>query len=145
MLRDRRQAGAVNAAAYAGEAGITECAGYVRVDFGSCNAAELAALYRGFAAFCLDNKVTRALLKAGDNDPRGHYRLRDALMTMAHLAEIPAEFKLALIPSTQAIEIVYREAQRHLRAAGLNAWVFDTENEAVDWLEGRQQGGRAAS
>ena len=127
------------------ESRITECGGYVRVDFGSCNATELSALYRAFAAFCLDNKVTRALLKAGDNDPRGHYRLRDALAMMAQLAPIPADFKLALIPSTQPIEAVYREAQQHLRAAGFNAWVFGTENEAVDWLEDRAVAGQTAS
>jgi hypothetical protein len=115
------------------------------VDFGSCNSSELSAVYRAFAEFCLDNKVTRALLKAGDNDPNGHYRLRDALTTMAQLAQIPAEFKLALIPSTRAIDAIYREAQHHLRAAGFNAWVFATENEAVDWLEGRAMGGQAAS
>ena len=135
----------MNAVAYAAEGRITECAGYLRVDFGSCNTAELSALYRAFTSFCLDNNVTRALLKAGDNDPNGHYRLRDALIAMAQLAQIPPEFKLALIPSTRAIETVYREAQRHLRAAGLNAWVFATEHEAVDWLQGRQLGGRAAS
>lgn len=130
---------------YGGEGRITQCGGYVRVDFGSCNASELSAVYRAFAEFCLDNKVTRALLKAGDNDPNGHYRLRDALTTMAQLAQIPAEFKLALIPSTRAIDAIYREAQHHLRAAGFNAWVFATEVEAVDWLEGRAMGGQAAS
>ena len=130
---------------YGDEGRITECGAYVRVDFNGCNISELAAVYRGFATFCLDNNVTRALLKAGDNDPNGHYRLRDALHAMAHLAQIPPEFKLALIPSTRAIEAIYREAQRHLRAAGLNAWVFADEQEAVDWLEGRQLGGRAAS
>jgi hypothetical protein len=130
---------------YGDEGRITQCGGYVRVDFNSCNVSELSALYRGFATFCLDNKVTRAMLKAGDNDPNGHYRLRDALISMAQLAQIPPEFKLALIPSTRAIDTIYREAQRHLRAAGLNAWVFAEECEAVDWLEGRTLGGRAAS
>lgn len=117
----------------------------MRVDFGSCNSTELAAVYQAFAAFCLDNKVTRALLKAGDDHPNGHYALRDALTTMARFAGIPADFKLALIPSTRPIEAVYREAQGHLRAAGLNAWVFAAENEAVDWLEDRAPGGLAAS
>lgn len=130
---------------YADEGRITACGGYVRVDFGSCNHAELSAVYQAFASFCHDNKVTSALLKAGDNDPNGHYRLRDALTTMAQLSQIPAEFKLALIPSTRAIESIYREAQHHLRAAGFNAWVFAAENEAVDWLEGRALGGRTAS
>ena len=71
---------------YAGEGRITECGSYLRVDFGSCNTAELSAVYRAFASFCLDNHVTRALLKAGDNDPNGHYRLRDALTTMGSSA-----------------------------------------------------------
>lgn len=128
-----------------GEGRITECGEYLRVDFGGCNASELSAVYRAFAAFCLENKVTRALLKAGDNDPNGHYRLRDALASMAQAADIAPEFKLALIPSTQAIEAIYREAQHHLRAAGFNAWVFADENDAVDWLEGRTLGGLAAS
>ena len=117
----------------------------MRVDFGSCNVAQLSAVYRAFADFCLDNKVTRALLKAGDNDPMGHYRLQDALSMMARGTPIAPEFKLALLPSTRAIEAVYREAERHLRAGGFNAWVFATEIEAVDWLEGRALGGRASS
>ena len=130
---------------HGGEGRITGCAGYVRVDFGGCNITELAAIYRAFAAFCLDNNVTRALLKAGDEDPRGHYRLRDALNMIAQRSQISPDFKLALIPSTQPIEMVYREAQGHLRAAGCHAWVFGTETEAVDWLEDRSVGGRTAS
>ena len=127
------------------EGRITRCGEFVRVDFEGCNSSELSAVYRAFATFCLDNKITSALLKAGDNDPRGHYRLRDALASMAQLGDIPPEFKLALIPSTRAIEAIYREAQGHLRAAGFNAWVFADEDEAVDWLEGRASGGLAAS
>jgi hypothetical protein len=124
---------------------ITECGGYVRVDFGGCDYTELSLVYLAFAAFCLDHKVTNVLLKAGDEDPKGHYRLRDALTTIAQGNRIAPEFKLALIPSTRAIEAIYQEAQRHLRAAGLNAWVFATELEAVDWLEGRSLSGRTAS
>ena len=130
---------------YGDEGRITGSPGYVRVDFGGCNSAELAAVYRAFTAFCLDNDVTRALLKAGDDYPNGHYGLRDALNAIAQVARMPADFKLALIPSTRPIEMVYREAQHHLRAAGCNAWVFVTESEAVDWLEGRVLGGQAAS
>jgi hypothetical protein len=130
---------------YGDEGRITECPGYVRVDFGGCNSAELAAVYRAFAALCLDRDVSRALLKAGDEDPRGHYGLRVALSTIARRAAIRPDFKLALIPSTRPIEAVYREAQQHLRAAGFNAWVFGSETEALDWLEDRSVGGRTAS
>jgi transposase-like protein len=124
---------------------ITECPGYVRVDFGNCNSVELAEVYSAFTAFCLENQVTRALLKAGDDFPNGHYALRHALNAMARDARIPADFKLALIPSTRPIERVYREAQHHLRAAGCNAWVFGTESEALDWLEDRAVAGQTAS
>ena len=144
-LRNRPQPGEPSAVDYGDQGSITQCTGYLRVDFGGCDSTELSAIYREFASFCLDNNVTRALLKAGDNDPNGHYRLRDALTTMARVAPIAPEFKLALIPSTRAIESIYREAQHHLRAAGFNAWVFSTESEAVDWLQGRALGGRTAS
>ena len=130
---------------YGDEARITQCDGYVRVDFASCNSAQLSAVYRAFAALCVDRQVSRALLKAGDDDPRGHYALRDALVAIGRRDGIATDFMLALIPSTGPIEAIYREAQQHLRAAGLNAWVFGSENEAVDWLEGRSVGGLAAS
>src|ERR1700682_4170160 len=103
---------------------ITECDGYVRVDFGSCSSAELSEVYHAFAVLCVDKQASRALLKAGDDYPPGHYGLREALRAMAMRGEIPPEFKLALIPSTGPIEAVYREAQQHLRATGFNAWVF---------------------
>ncbi len=124
---------------------ITECAGYVRVDFGSCSSAELSEVYRAFAALCVHKQANRALLKAGDDYPDGHYALRSALVDMATRAAIPLDFKLALLPSTLPIEAVYREAQQDLRAAGCNAWVFRSEDDAVDWLEGRATSGITAS
>ena len=124
---------------------ITECSGYVRVDFGSGNCGETSATYRSFADFCIGRPVSCALLEAGDNDPLGHARLGDALETMARAAAIPQDFKLALVASTAPVHAVYREAQRELRAAGVNAWVFDSGSEAVEWLEGRTPSGPMAS
>jgi hypothetical protein len=129
-----------------GDGHITEsAAGYLRVDFRSCSSAELSEVYRAFAVLCIDTHATGALLKAGDDYAPGHYGVRDALKAMATRAMIPNNFKLALIPSTRSIEAVYRETQQHLRAAGFNAWVFRSENEAVDWLEGRATAGETAS
>jgi hypothetical protein len=124
---------------------ITECPQYLRVDFGSCNAFELTDLYRAFADICIGQRVNRALLNAGDEDPGGHSRLREAIAAMARAAAIPQDFKLALVASTPPVEALYRDAQQALRAVGLNAWVFDTVREAVDWLEGRSPAGRTAS
>ncbi len=112
----------------------------MRVDFGDCSAGELSEIYGAFARVCMDRRADRALLKAGDDHPPGHYALRDALHTMAAHAAVPADFKLALMASSGAIEAVFREAQQHLRAAGFNAWVFGTEPEALAWLQGRAHG-----
>ena len=127
------------------ESRITEGPEYVRVDFGSSDCLELVAIYRSFVDLCVGKQVKGALLKAGDNAPDGHYQLREALSTMARSVAIPPYFKLALVASTAPVEAVYREAQQALRAIGLNAWVFDTVPEAVEWLEGRAAGGRMAS
>jgi hypothetical protein len=124
---------------------ITEGPGYVRVDFGSGNCAEISQTYRSFADRCIGRPVSSALLEAGDNDPLGHTRLRDALEAMSRAAAIPQDFKLALVANTRAIQTVYQEAQHALRAAGVNAWVFDSTSEAVEWLEGRTPCGPMAS
>lgn len=102
-------------------------------------------IYLAFAALCVDRHVNRALLKAGDDEPRGHYGLRDALEAMAVRAAVPYDFKLALVPSTRAVEAVYRHAQQRLRAAGLNAWVFGNEDDAMSWLEGHAASGPMVS
>jgi hypothetical protein len=130
---------------HAAESRITECPQYVRVDFGSCDCLELSETYRSFADLCIGKQVNRALLKAGDNAPEGHRQLRELLSAMARTVAIPPDFKLALVASTSPIEAVYREAQQALRAIGLNAWVFDTVPEAVEWLEGRTAPGQMAS
>lgn len=124
---------------------ISRSPGYVRVDFGSCNVLELTEAYRDFADLCIGTNVNRALLAAGDNEPEGHRQLRELLWAVARTAAIPPDFKLALVPSTPAIAEVYREAQQTFRAIGLNAWVFDTVPEALDWLHGPTSGGRMVS
>ncbi len=124
---------------------ITVSSGCVRVDFGSCTYNELHDIYRAFAFVCADKHADRALLKAGDDDPEGHDALSDAVQAMARRSPLRSDFKLALVPSTGPIEAVYREKQRLLRAAGVNAWVFGTEGDALEWLEGRATDGPTAS
>jgi len=122
---------------------ITECPEYLRVDFGAADSLEITATYRSFADRYIGKPARHVLLEAGDTDPSGHRRLRDALETMARA--IPPDFKLALVASTSAVNALYREAQQTLRAAGLNAWVFESRADAVAWLEGRSRGGLMTS
>lgn len=124
---------------------ITEFPDYLHVEFGSASCLELSETYRSFARWCIGGQVNGALLTAGDNDPEGHRRLGEVLLEMARAAAISPDFKLALVPSTLAIQAVYRDAQHALRAVGVNAWVFDTEGKAVAWLEGRVAAGPMTS
>ena len=127
------------------ESRIVERGKYVRVDFGSGDLFEVSDTYRCFVDLWVGTQVSRALLRAGDNAPEGHRQLRELLSALARTAGIRADFKLALVPSTPPIAAVYRDAQQALRAIGLNAWVFLTVLEAVEWLEGRAAGGAMVS
>ena len=118
---------------------------YLCIDFGRCSVFEISEMSRRFTDLCIGRHVGRAMLKAGDNDPAGHHGLRDALIAMARSAQLPLDFKLALVPSTPPIRKIYDEAQQALRAIGCNACVFEDVEEAGEWLEGRAVAGRAAS
>ncbi len=119
--------------------------GYVCIDFGTSSLPEVAASFHAFARMCRHRLVSRAILKAGDNDPEAHRCLADALVRLADSGDLLIEFKLALIPSTPAIRVIYREARDALRANGFNAWVFEGVEEAAAWLQGRAVDGAAAS
>src|SRR6185503_18147051 len=97
------------------ESRITECAAYLRVDFGSSDCSELFETYRSFADLCNGRRVNGALLMAGDNAPEGHRELHEALSSMARTIALQPEFKLAMVASTPAVKAVYREAQRASR------------------------------
>jgi hypothetical protein len=59
--------------------------------------------------------------------------LRTALTTMV-LAGLPSEFRLALLAETARIAARYRDTERDLRRAGVDAKMFDTEDAAARWL-----------
>ncbi len=116
-----------------GDRNLRQVDGYLVVEPGLSSAAELQSTYRAFAVLCIKNQITRALVKAIDSDPAGEHALRDAF-TMMLLAGIPAGWKLALVADTPAVEARYRDAQRDLTMAGVDARLFATEQEALSWL-----------
>jgi hypothetical protein len=124
---------------------ITECAQYVRVDFGAADSVEIGETYRSFADRCIGKPARHVLLEAGDTDPSGHGRLRHALEAMARARVIAPDFKLALVAGTSPVHAIYRDAQQALRAVGVNAWVFESRGAAVAWLEGRALDARMSS
>jgi hypothetical protein len=123
---------------------LNETPGYLVVEAGLTNGAEVADIFRSFAARCLEKQINRVMIKAGDSDPGGERALRDAFTTIL-LAGIPMGFKIALVAGTPLIEARYRNAQRDLVLAGVDAKLFDSEAEAVWWLEGPNGKARAAA
>lgn len=75
-----------------------------------------------------------ALLKTGDEAAEAHYALRDTLVTVARIAEIPLTFGLALVASSDSIEAVCSAMQGELRSFGCDARVFRMERQADRWL-----------
>ncbi|TMH63912.1 MAG: hypothetical protein E6H57_16485 [Betaproteobacteria bacterium] len=123
---------------------LSETPGYLVVEAGVINGVEVADIFRSFAARCLQKQINRVMLKTGDGDPAGERALRDAFTTIL-LAGIPSGFKIALVAGTPLIQARYRNAQRDLVMAGVDAKLFDSEAEAVWWLDGQDRGTRAAT
>lgn len=106
------------------------------IDFLGCGARELSGIYQAFALLCARQQVRGALLKTGDEAAEAHYALRDTLVTVARIAEIPLNFGLALVASSDPIEAVCRAVQGELRSLGCDARVFRMERQADRWLCG---------
>jgi hypothetical protein len=111
---------------------ITQSDGYLRVDVGN-GAAEVQEIYRALAAACLEQQVTRVLVRAGSDDPVSEHALREAVTTLL-LAGMPPDFKLALVADSPRIEARYRNAERDLCLANVNTKIFDDESKAARWL-----------
>ncbi|HEY3077930.1 MAG TPA: hypothetical protein VGJ74_22370 [Burkholderiales bacterium] len=124
---------------------LSETPGYLVVEAGlTHNGVEVADIFRSFAVRCLQKQINRVMVKTGDSDPAGERALRDAFTTIL-LAGIPSGFRIALVAGTPLIQARYRNAQRDLAMAGVDAKLFDSEAEAVWWLEGPDARARAAA
>jgi len=109
--------------------------GYLVVEPGRGTATELAAIYRDLADFCIERQIRRVLVKPSDGNAAEEHALRRALTTMV-LAGLPAEFKLALVAEGGRIAARYRDTERDLCIAGVDARMFETEDSATRWLDG---------
>jgi len=113
---------------------IDERSGFVTIDFRGCSSQELSEIYQAFALLCVREEVRWALFRTGDEDADAHYALRDILVTVARIAGVPLQFRLALVVSSGPVEDVYADMQGELRALGCDSRVFHMEPEAGRWL-----------
>ena len=112
---------------------LTETRAYLRIEFGYGTVGETAELFRNMAVTCLQNNLDRALIIAGDDDLAHERALRDALTVMV-LAEIPPDFRLALVIDTPRVALAYGNFQRDVSAVGIATRLFETEEAATYWL-----------
>lgn len=111
-----------------------EQGGVVVIDFRRCGSRQLSEIYQDFGLRCARREVRCALLKTGDEEPDAHYALRDILRTVALVAEIPLQLRLALVTSSDSVAQVCRTMQQELRALGCDARPFRIERQADQWL-----------
>jgi len=114
---------------------ITQVDGHLVVDCGRLTATEVAAIYRDLAVLCIEKQVRRVVVRPADDDPAGERALRVALATMVR-AGLPAELRIALVANNERIEARYRNTERDLCMAGVEAKIFETQHTATRWLDG---------
>jgi hypothetical protein len=113
--------------------GITQVNGHLVVEPGRATVTEIGAIYRDLAVFCIEKQISRVLVKPGDDDAEER-ALRVAMTTMV-LAGLPAGFRCALVAHDPRIEARYRDTQRDLCMAGVDAKMFETDDSATRWLD----------
>jgi len=122
---------------------IQEQGGFVVIDSRGCEPRRLCYGYQAFGMLCAERKVRAALVRTGNEDPGGHYTLRDILVTLARVAGIPVRFRLAFVARSDEIAEVCRTMQKALTPLGCELAVFWDERQAHEWLRGGEQEPRA--
>lgn len=112
---------------------------FVDIDFRGCSPQELSERYQSFGLLCARGKVGSAMLKTGHEDADAHYTLRDILVTVTCIVGIPLGFRLALVATTDSIELVYRTILEDLHGLGCEARIFRNEAQAAGWLHAGRQ------
>ncbi len=113
---------------------LIQTPGYLRAEFTFGTVTENAELFRALAVTCVERQISRVLISAGDDDPANERALRDAL-TMMVLAGLDPAFKLAVVAAVPRVANAYRTFERDVSAAGVTTRLFESEDEAVRWLE----------
>src|SRR5687767_5746684 len=107
--------------------------GHLLVEPPTGSATDVAAIYRDLAVYCIEKQVRRVLLKPADDDVAGEHAFRVAMTTLV-LAGLPSEFRVALVAANERIVVRYRNTERDLCAAGVDAKMFDSDAGAQRWL-----------
>ncbi len=107
---------------------------YIRAHVGRGSAEETQECYRTLASLALQHKFNRVLIVGlAGGEAHAHLAARDVVIALDVIG-VPIGFKIAFVPTTDATRNGYRHAEIEASQRGLRAKVFDTEEEAADWL-----------
>jgi hypothetical protein len=113
---------------------LSQTPAYLRAEFTYGTITENAELFRALAVTCVERQISRVLVAAGDHEPANERALRDALTIMV-LAGLAEGFRLAIVAAAPRVAYTYRHFQRDVSAAGVATRLFESEDDAVRWLE----------
>jgi hypothetical protein len=104
------------------------------IDSRGCEPRRLCYGYQAFGLLCAERKVGAALVRTGNEDPEGHYTLRDILVTLARVVGVPLRFRLAFVARSEGVVEVCQTLQKELAPLGCELQVFEAERQAFKWL-----------
>lgn len=94
----------------------------------------LKSLYSDLVAHCLEHDVRNVLVRASGRDDDGYLELRNALVRLV-LESGPLGFSLAMVGAPSLIKAGFRTLLTDLRYTGIRVRWFESEKDAVAWLE----------
>ena len=116
------------------ECSVDHVGQYIRARVGHGRKDEVEECYRTLASLALQHKFNRVLLVGvGAGEPHAHLAARDVVIALSVIG-VPAGFKIAFVPTTDATRNGYRHAEIEAANRGLRARVFDDEQRAIGWL-----------
>jgi hypothetical protein len=107
---------------------------YLRAHVGPASAAEIRDCYQALASLVVEHKFERVLvLGLGEQHAHSHLGARDVVVAL-HQIGVPAGFKVAMVPKSDATLNGFRHAELAARERGMRVQVFREEAQAVRWL-----------
>jgi hypothetical protein len=107
---------------------------YLHAQVGAAGAGEIRECYQALASLVIEHRFERVLvLGVGEQHAHSHLGARDLVVAL-HEIGVPAGFRIAMVPKSDATLNAFRHAELAARERGMRVLVFREEAHAVRWL-----------
>lgn len=114
---------------------ITELPSYLRVEVGTGGSSEVMATYRAAAIACVRKSIRCVLVTSLDFQADEVHEAVQSTIRMIALAGAPDAPRIALVARAPSTAAIYSSTAAMAQRLGLDCRQFDTEKEAIAWLE----------